>query len=346
MKSFKQYIGYLKEELNTRQKKTVDGWIKDHPNAEKEGHPNAVAISKNVIPPGSHKDTIPLEDNDGDTKAHPDVEKHLRDHGYSISNYKKGTVRDKYNREVSIGKILGKTKADMKVMNSFLTDPNRRGSKQSAKGLSVTISRQPHQIAGMSTGQGWTSCMDMKCGFEKRYLKDEVKQGTHVAYLHHPDDHDMKKPIARIALRPYHSEDGKHTILRPETQSYGDAPESFQNTVKNWAEKHFPADPETIYQKNEKVYDDGSPHIIGNTDKILNHPKAEVRRKFFYDSNKTVTPKHIDQALDDKDIHVRHSAVMHSNATRENLERASQDTNYLVRYAAENRLKDMAKKKS
>jgi len=342
MKTFKQYQRFIKEELDSRQKKTVDGWIKEHPDAQQEGHPNAVAISNHVIPRGSHKVTIPFEDDD-QAVAHPEVEKHLRSHGYSIDNYKKGTVRDKYNRQVSIGKVLQKTKAEDSVKNSFLNDPNRRGARQSSKGLSVTITRQPHQIAGMSTGQGWTSCVDMKCGFEKRYLKDEVREGTHVAYLHHVDDPDMKKPIARVALKPYRSEDGTSTILRAEDQVYGDSPDAFKRNVDAWAEKHFPVDKDKLYLKNKKVYDDGSEQIIGDADSIRNHPKKDIRRMFFYNSNKKVTPKHIDDGLNDEDWMVRHHAVLHANATRANVEKALKDEQPLVQYAANSKLRDMEK---
>jgi hypothetical protein len=344
MKTFKQYIHFIKEELDIKQKKTVDRWIKDFPNAHKEGSPNAVAISKHVIPEGSHKVTIPLENADH-VEPHPDVEQHLKSHGYQIDNYKKGTVKDKYDRSVSIGKVLEKTKADSKIKHSFLTDPNRKGAKQSAKGLVVTITRHPHHIAGMSTGQGWTSCMDMKCGFEKRYLKDEVKEGTHAAYLHHADDPDMKKPIARLALRPYHSEDKKETILRAEPHTYGDAPASFKKTVDTWTENHFHADKNKLYHKNKKVYDDGSDYTVGDAEHRITHPNPEIRRAFFYDRNKTVTHKHIDRGLEDKDFHVRHNAIMHPNATDEHLKKALNDENSLNRYAANSRLKKMEEPK-
>lgn len=339
MKTFKQYLQYVTEELNTRQKKTVDRWVKDYPDAHAEGHPNAVAISKSVIPEGSHKITIPFNDDDGTVDAHPDVESHLRNHGYSISNYKKGTVKDRYNREVSIGKILEKTKADKKVKHAFLTDPNRIGARQSKKRLMITITRHPYHVAGMSTGQGWTSCMDMSCGFEKRYLKDDVQQGTHVAYLHHEDDPDMKNPIARVALRPFHSEDKKETILRPEQHTYGNAPSSFHKTVNAWSEKNFPANKEKLYIRNKKVYSEDGEDVIGDTNFRLNHPDARIRREFFYDKNKNVTPEQIHKALDDKDPSVRNFAIRHPNRSRENLEKALNNTDYMTRYAAEWSLK-------
>lgn len=340
MKTFKEYLKYITEELDIKQKKSVDRWIKDYPDAHKEGHPSAVAISKHVIPEGSHKTTIPFK-NEDHADPHPEVEKHLRNHGYSISDYKKGTVKDKYNREVSIGKILEKTKADKTVKSAFLTDPNRKGARQSTKPLKITISRHPYHIAGMSTGQGWTSCMDMSCGFEKRYLKDEVKNGTHVAYLHHEDDPEMKKPIARIALRPFHSEDKKETILRPEQHVYGNAPASFHKTVENWSKKHFHADKDKLYYRNKKVYSEDGEGVVGDTNTRLNHPNANVRREFFYDRNKNVTPEQIHKALDDKDSTVRHFAISHPNRSRENLEKARNDPDHLIRYAAEFALKRM-----
>ena len=208
------YQGYnllINEALNDEQKKTVDSWPKTGKGEEISGH---------VIPKGQDRISIPLENStdkkDNSNIPHPAVKKHLNDNGYTITDYKGGYAEDKFKRQVSIGKALNKTKAPSEVMKAFTSDPKRLGSTQKAKGLEVSISRHPYDVAGMSTGQGWTSCMNMSGGCNAHYLGRDVKAGTHVAYLVHHGDDKAENPIARIALKPYTSEDGTHTILRQE----------------------------------------------------------------------------------------------------------------------------------
>ena len=148
--------------------------------------------------------------------------------------------------------------ASMPSLKDYESDKNRSASKAEQK---IVISRHLHDVAGMSTNQGWTSCMNLDSGLYKENVPEEVKHGTHVAYLVHKHDHKAEKPIARIALKPYINDQGKK-ILRPENKTYGTSNSNFHKTVSLglisiFQQKTLP------YQKHTDVYDDGGPEAVG-----------------------------------------------------------------------------------
>lgn len=250
---------YLVEALNPEEKAQVDKWERPHHYFSDHAFKDST---------DGHRVYIPLEHpQDSVVKSH--VEDHLRRHGYEMHDYVSGIAKDKHGRMVKIGKALGKTDGGH-LIEKFTGDPARQ-AKTAHSDYHVLISRHPHDVAGMTSGcQSWTgkSCMNFKDGSNKSYLESEVRHGTHVAYLVHKQDHDNEKPLARIALKPYHPgyfhEDGpRHDsddkILRPEHKTYGDAPDAFTYTVNRWVNKHFPGKPDVhAYEKNEHVYNDGN----------------------------------------------------------------------------------------
>ena len=328
MLMFKQFIkeymtitGYneiLNEELNDDQKAVVDSW---------GANTKAKKISANVIPKGEDKTYIPLEhpDDNKPVEPHPDVKAHLDKHGYKITDYRNNkAVEPKYGREIRIGKALNATGASKDLMDKFNNDPKRAASNSGK--LGVVISRHPHDVAGMSTDKGWRSCMKMgktgnkkddDAGLYSHYLKHDVKQGTHVAYLVHEHDKEAKQPLARIALKPFESEDKKDTILRPENKTYGTSDNAFGHTVKKWAETNFPAKEGNIYRKNTKLYDDDNKGTVASTNTLLKSKSYMDRADAF--SNSDVTHEHINQGLNDPSEEVRKAAISHPNATPEHL---------------------------
>lgn len=212
----------------------------------------------------------------GKSEADADVAEHLTNHGYEIKDYSKGIatkkihvgdpsrgipMREKYVDE-KIGSILEKTGATPEVKSAFTNDP-ARASQKTAEGQHVVISTSPLALAGMSTGTHWdqTSCMRLTGGAHNYKLRDDSEHGTHVAYLVNHDDKTAFKhgepsnPIARIALKPFHSDDGD-TIFRPEGETYGSGSTSFTNAVAQWAVDKYPGKTGVDYEKNSHVYDD------------------------------------------------------------------------------------------
>lgn len=340
MKKFKEYVnetfgnaGYrllsLHEELNDEQKKIVDSW-----------GPNDAAkrISGHVIPSHTDRITIPLQQpGEKEAEPHPDVKQHLEKHGYSISDYRGGYANDKYGRQVSIGKVLNKTKAPKNVSDAFLNDPQRAASTKQKSGLKVIISRHPHDVCGMSTDRGWQSCMTMKGdkknpqgGSYNHYLQNDVQQGTHVAYLVHHDDDAIKNPLARIALKPFHSDDGTHTILHPETRAYGTADSSFHHTVNAWASKHFPINDDKDYHRDTNTYQDSPTDTIRSFKKMIKSTSPYDRAAAFEQHPDKITKEHIDKAINDSNSFVREAAVKHPMATSEHIQMAMNDPDRTV----------------
>lgn len=260
MRSFSEIL----EELTDAQIKQVNKWTPKN---------RDVSISKHVMG-DKPRISIPMESQSA--AAHPDVKNHLEQHGMQVKDYTAGTASDKYGREVKIGKALAKTKAPSHVINTFANDSARQAKSHSD--LHVVVSNHPHDVAGMSTGRSWESCMTMDTGSNRDYLKHDIKAGTHVAYLTHKDDHEAKNPLARLALKPYTSKDGSHSVLRPETTMYGTGNDAFSNTVRKFSEDHFPLKEKTSYKPHKDLYDDTAhAATTGNMRKLYTHTSTIIK---------------------------------------------------------------------
>jgi HEAT repeat protein len=320
-----EYNQLLGEELTPEQKRGVDKW---GPPTEGE------KISGHVIPHGQDRIYIPLEHpDDKPVEPHPDVKAHLEKHGYQITDYKGNKAKEpKYGREIRIGKALAATNASKELVSTFNNDPNRAASNSGK--LGVVISRHRYDVAGKSTDRGWTSCMNMKDGCNRHYLKKHYDAGGHEAYLVHEHDKEAKSPLARISLNPFRSKDKTHTILRPEGRRYGTSDHAFGHTVRKWAETNFPADDDKIYHKDKRVYNDDYKTVISSPGALLKSKKSEDRESAFHADQNNVTPEHITQGLNDRNEHVRNAAIRNPNATPEHITKALNDKSVMVRASA------------
>jgi hypothetical protein len=233
--------------------------------------------------PGKSFTTFPLVgQNHADVDA--DVAEHLTKHGYQVKDYTKGIasvkkqvgdpskgipMREKMVDE-KIGSVLDKTGAHDDVKKAFVNDPARTSTKftPGSSGHHVVITHGALGISGASTGTSWAnqSCMDQGRSTDYNHkLEDDSQHGTHMAYLvHHDDVNAMKygepdKPIARIAIKPFHEHKDSHisdTIFRPENKTYGSGSSSFEKAVGNWSVNKYPAKAGVEYTKNSHVYDD------------------------------------------------------------------------------------------
>lgn len=106
--------------------------------------------------------------------------------------------------------------------------------------LLVVISRHPYDVVGASTGRSWTSCMNVDTGRNKKYIAEDIKHGTLVAYLVKNTDKNINHPIARIRLMRYFREaNPKDFIVLPDLMSYGTKHAKFESFVRNWCKKEF-----------------------------------------------------------------------------------------------------------
>lgn len=239
---------------------------------------------------------------------------------------------------IRIGKIMQKTEGtDNHYWASNSLKQHDLVAPFLNKGLEIMFTRHPYHVAEQSTNKGWRSCMalgtcpDEDRGFigdmedsdarrsEERAMEqarrlgranqapgenahkvpDDILGGAHMAYLIQKGDYNLKRPLARISVKPYHSRDiltnqnnwysenksryergrenwsyarqvahstlhpfpvkdipwsklkPRHTILRPIGQTYrlhefgAQHPliTKFENTLKDFTEKHFPMNP-------------------------------------------------------------------------------------------------------
>ena len=83
----------------------------------------------------------------------------------------------------------------------------------------MVLSRHPYDMAGMSTGRGWISCMNLEFGSYKEYVKTSMMSGGMIAYLCKPDDTtdlvdskgkhhknnkiNVQHPLGRCLVKPF-----------------------------------------------------------------------------------------------------------------------------------------------
>ena len=355
MKYFTQFRKQLNEYLTPGEKAKVNKWPK-----------GVHSFSDHVFgSPDNHRVSTELEHPEAKSETHQKIEDHLKPHNIKVSDYKSGVGEDSYGRSIKLGKALEKTKAPDELKTGFQNDPARQQKKTESNDFRLNISRHHHDVAGMTShGHSWEneSCMNFNNGSHKDCLKQDLLHGTHVAYLSHKDDPNNEKPLARVALKPYHNIDNpSDTILRPEHRQYGNAPDTFSHSVNRFVDKHFPGKSDGIYKKNPNVYDDTKDNaIIGKDalDRALEHKDKDIRLAAVKHPNlsekqleKALTSsdadirvhairhpnlgkKQIESALNDKSNIVRRNVVSHPKVTTEQLEKASKDDDYYVRIKA------------
>ena len=123
------------------------------------------------------------------------IARYLGDRGYSITDYSKGYATDSAGKQqFKIGKLL---KDNSELYQGFMDDSTRTLSTMFA-----VISRNATDIANMSTGRAWSSCMGSG-GFNWRYVPKDIQAGSLVAYMVSEKDPDIVNPLARILIKPF-----------------------------------------------------------------------------------------------------------------------------------------------
>jgi hypothetical protein len=152
------------------------------------------------------------------------------------------------------------------ISNVYEMDPTLK-SKSVKK--AIVITRNKYDVAGMSTGRRWPSCMNMVDGANKQYLPKDIQHGTLTAYLVAHNDHGIAEPIGRQNLKQFNNGSG-HTIYSQESTSYGRFPRGAKKAVEEWAKANYPSEP-GIYTKHHDLYDDdGRTHRFEKPDELKN----------------------------------------------------------------------------
>lgn len=234
------------------------------------------------FPPGG-RIYLPLSSPEGSEGVDKDVADALANGGYRIQDYRQGTALDKYGRVTSIGKALAsieRQEAKQLSQSSANWSPVKQQEQQSShqkywkeltqtfqnsayrahsSGIQspyeVVISCNPHDVGQMSTGRDWTSCMDLNGGSNSDDVYKEVAKGGLVAYLIRQEDHDITKPLARIAIHRYDNKVGQ-SLAVPEDSVYGNPLPGFEEVVKHWLANKQSTHPIGAYKRRGGQYSD------------------------------------------------------------------------------------------
>jgi hypothetical protein len=167
------------------------------------------------------------------TPPPPALVQALAQAGYEVQDYVAGLAYSPEKRQtIKIGKVLAKLKRD-DLLQRFNNDSRREGTKNQ---YVVVISRHPYDIAGMSTDRGWTSCMNLKTGVNRRYVPLDVKHGSVVAYVTTADDKNLNNPTGRVLIKPFYNtySSENQVLFGIEDRIYGTNVDGFLSIVIDW----------------------------------------------------------------------------------------------------------------
>ena len=119
----------------------------------------------------------------------------------------------------------------------------------------ILISQNPHDVASMSTGRDWTSCMELGEGSHHEDVFCEIEKGGLVAYLINKNDLEIESPLARVHIRRFENREGKSVAI-PENSVYGNQVQGFYQSIQQWLkEKQGDIQP-GIYKRQGGEYSD------------------------------------------------------------------------------------------
>ncbi len=196
------------------------------------------------------------------------VKDYLEDQGYKILDYKLNSAVQIENskRQIRISKLLAK---NPELLKEFTLDDTRANTRAGSEFM-IALTSNYEDVAGMSYRRCWdNSCLDIDYGENKRYVKDEVKQGTVVAYLIKSDDLEIEKPLGRVNIKPYYSNrDEKEILYFVDRRVYGNVPDEklFKKIITSYLKEKQEVKLFGFYNKVEGLYSDwgdgGSPEYV------------------------------------------------------------------------------------
>lgn len=154
----------------------------------------------------------------------------------------------------------------------------------------ICISRYPADVASMSTGQGWTSCLDLNndnihdaviYDILNSHVKYEVAYGTCIAYLINEKEIKMSKntapsnplfpllkPKARTLIKPFYNEDGEVYLsigtqpkVYPKNSAYADILTDYVDNLLITRQSNISGE----FTMPDELYNDGFLRDANNT---------------------------------------------------------------------------------
>lgn len=212
----------------------------------------------------------------------------LHESDYSIVDYRKG-IAQKYDKRLnkftqkSIGKILNEIHSNDEIKKMFV---NRLGTGQKdvqKVDFMVCITHKPQDVAGMSTGTNWTSCMvlpddNLNKGGEYYYTAlNQVQYGGMCAYLIDKDDRDIERPYARIAIKRLQNKLGDFIYLSQD-RIYGQINTAQEVGFKEIVKKE-------LEQSNRITMNNGG--IFKNTD-LSSYFDSQLNKKIMFNNGNSL----------------------------------------------------------
>ena len=236
--------------------------------------------------------------------------------GYEIDDYKHGLAKKSSDpsKKIKIGKLI----KDKELLNKFANDPIRAATRQ-ASPLEVVFSRDPTDIAGMSTDRGWVSCMDLDDGttVNNKYIPADIKNGAIIAYLIRENDKNIDNPLARILIKPYYYKN--HMVLFPDNV-YGTNVAGFREVVDKFCKFANSNSPEGNYRLRKSSYSDSHSDIRAHYDfSKIDVTKLTLRAKKLIADRAEVPPEQLMLLAKDKDMDVRDLVALNRSTPPEAL---------------------------
>lgn len=193
------------------------------------------------------------------------IKTYLAGKGFVLEDYVSGTVKDKHNRTMRLGKVL----KDPELRKMFEADPSRKAIVSVTKGKKIVcLSMHPYDIAGMSTGRGWTSCMNLDDGINKEYVREDIKHHTLIAYLIDASDRNITRPLSRVLIKRFYMENSKRKFFYGVERVYPAPNDPFISTVQEFVNENVNKailDGESLegmYKLQEDLYPDSQTNIF------------------------------------------------------------------------------------
>ena len=125
------------------------------------------------------------------------------------------------------------------ISRDYAASPARGNKKVKVKDYGIVITKEPTDVAAMSTGRRWTSCVNLDGGQYSSDVFCEIKAGSFVAYLIESDDINIERPFARARARRFDGQNGESVaILEDEVYSDGTEYPGFLEAVQAWINSH------------------------------------------------------------------------------------------------------------
>lgn len=217
------------------------------------------------------------------SKTESAVIAHLKMHGYIVTDYKGGYATDTAGKnQYKIGRLLQSNDKLKFLYEGYRQDTTRVGNTM------VVISRDPADIARMSAGQHWNSCMSPHRGEFDAFVHKDIEQGSLIAWLARKDDPHVFNAVSRVMIKPYADRPYNISALPP-LDGVGHDVHTLSpiSSVVNWLfgrkpVAHIPfthSDPATIWVPERKVHGGNSPELLRTVDRFvaqhLNHDKPD-----------------------------------------------------------------------